>query len=54
MMLLAVADSFTPMYRIQPSASTISTAGRLMIEPVVTRKLSGPLSSGAFVSAAGK
>src|SRR6185503_2862350 len=53
MMLLAAADSLMPMYRIQPSASTISTAGRLMIEPVVTRKLSAPLSSGALVSAAG-
>src|SRR6185436_14567725 len=40
MMLLAVADSLMPMYRIQPSASTISTAGRLMMAPVVARKLS--------------
>src|SRR4030095_7450728 len=54
MMLLAVADSLIPMYRIQPSASTISTAGRLMTAPVVARKLSAPLSSGALVSAAGR
>src|SRR6185369_7978593 len=54
MMLLTVADSLMPMYRIQPSSSTMSTAGRLITAPVATRKLSGPLSSGALVSAAGR
>src|SRR5678815_2389960 len=54
MMLFAVADSLMPMYSTQPSASVTSTAGRLMNEPVSTRKLSAPLSSGALVSAAGR